>query len=1641
MIAYMFSYTRFFGSMGEDGDDPWLWGPQRLAQELCSTEQPWYPRDKPERFVSFEVLSKNLEKHDVDGELLLTGTGQPLRDLLRDLGADSHQKSNRLHTAIKFLKGRSVAFQRWEASASRPLPSAGPGPLPESTANIPAKPAAAEPVSKSVTNSVANPAAQELKHQAAKRRFEDISMSDGEDCVFLALPESEEPLPPKKKKGKEKKKKKKKRLAPAQLTAVPAFLLPSRSAFSVPTEADIITRPLEPMKPNDGLMTLSTGAVVGFLGITKSPWTEALDPGFSESDSDDSPERTFQVLETERAPGRSLHVNRGMRALLLRQYSRIGHLLTNKFDTAPEPDSFLANQLRRVHSKEYGSSHLADEELFGSLEDDDDEQFDPQTLREIEEEEEEMARMKQQAATLTLSQDVVNRTKAYSLWMEARRVGSSIRLNAAHEKLRGLEVRLAKLRETILDYTWTSERRVRQQGACLEQTIEDKQEVAFRIKLFSSGEPPQKPNLIRPAKPIRRRRERSASLDPLEEELTSDDDEPVPASVPWMTRRNGMRERDVKDATTRMQISTAQIVIGDEHRRAASSSHTPMDLDTDSDEDEVVNNLTPALKSDSKLDDTSKARNKATSLSDEFWLQTLSALITRLFISWYEVGPFRIAELTAARQHPEKVEAQRHRLGAFINLIVQVVPRFPKIMAVDELGGRIQVAMDAQAMRVRQMEQERRDKIEERRHELRRKLASDVPVVGDRSRLIINESKEESDGFIHIGGVPASHIKNHQVEGVRFLWNQIVVPPEQRHGCLLAHTMGLGKTMQVISLLLSILDAANSSDPSVRSQIPEDLRASRTVVVCPSSLALNWRDEILLWDSEKALGDIYILGGTTMSHMDTRMLRESTVEKWSFGGGVLIIGYTLLARLFTAHPSLIGLIHQSAAIVVADEAHNIKTLTTQMRKACVPFKTRARIALTGSPLANNVREYFSMIDWVAPNYLGGYKEFEVRYTTVIQKGLWRNSSPEEKWAARAALKKLSTEIAPKVHRMDMSVLRGELPEKKEFVMFIPPTDLQRLLYDAFTSMLDTQRDTWGAISYLALICAHPQCFIDKAKAVLNGTDGNSDPGSDNEEAEGSSRVIRDQNADIRERRPVMTRNIAQAMIDLASTEDDLSSIDHSWRFKHLMVILEEARAAGEKTIIFSRRIRALTLLEMYLRQRGRRWSRLDGTTPMKDRLPMIKDFNSNKEVDLFLISTKAGGVGLNIYGANRVVILDYEHNPVWEQQAIGRAYRIGQTKPVFVYWFVMWGAHEWKIHNRSVFKNQLAHRVVDNRHNIQSWSQDESASWIRPLWDLDGEVDIRIRTEDGEERTVSVRLTVPKSEAKAIAGKDRIMDRLLGDQETSSQILTVITSDVFEEEDPSLKRRWSVWFYYLVPTFKQYMGRVPWESFAPITESLMSGAPGTMAYWLSEAITVENLPRAYERLTDAVIRLSEPRVLTAFLRALIEPHIFFDASAQFLEAAIASAIDSPLSPLAPMDNLIRPYPVLPAPQVNAERQPAQVGQAPCSGRLLPLTSRKRTPHLPPGFGIQTIYRSSSPTETATISETELYPGGSSRPHFNSIRRSSSRGRKSDMRGSMRNPSTPVGQRCDTIQWRYAAEPRKLGSDSDDLHAIPAAGET
>ncbi|KXJ94786.1 SNF2 family N-terminal domain-domain-containing protein, partial [Microdochium bolleyi] len=118
-------------------------------------------------------------------------------------------------------------------------------------------------------------------------------------------------------------------------------------------------------------------------------------------------------------------------------------------------------------------------------------------------------------------------------------------------------------------------------------------------------------------------------------------------------------------------------------------------------------------------------------------------------------------------------------------------------------------------------------------------------------------SKADDEGFIHVHPEIARRIKMHQVEGVRFLWNQIVQKGGTRQGCLLAHSMGLGKTMQIITLLVAITDASRSEDESIRSQVPEDLQEPRFLILCPPTLVDNWFDELLRWTTEDhALGII-----------------------------------------------------------------------------------------------------------------------------------------------------------------------------------------------------------------------------------------------------------------------------------------------------------------------------------------------------------------------------------------------------------------------------------------------------------------------------------------------------------------------------------------------------------------------------------------------------------------------------------------------------------------------------------------------------------------------------------------------------------------------------------------------------------------
>ncbi|KAM0221754.1 hypothetical protein ACHAPA_001047 [Fusarium lateritium] len=647
-----------------------------------------------------------------------------------------------------------------------------------------------------------------------------------------------------------------------------------------------------------------------------------------------------------------------------------------------------------------------------------------------------------------------------------------------------------------------------------------------------------------------------------------------------------------------------------------------------------------------------------------------------------------------------------------------------------------EIIRDKAAVDLRERENQRIQEQEARRKKLRAALASHGLASGEGTRLIINESKEEDQSLIYVNEHIGPRIKNHQVDGVRFLWNQIVRDSSIRQGCLLAHTMGLGKTMQVITVLVALAEATESKDPSVVAQIPEDLRDSRTLVLCPAALVDNWMDEFLKWAPENLLGELRKV--TASMTLDER---TSTVSAWASGKGVLMVGYPMFQKLLDLSDDLEENLVNRPDVVICDEAHYMKNRFTKTNDACSRFRTKARIALTGSPLSNNVLEYFAMIDWVAPNFLGPYAEFREIYAAPVERGLYHDSSAADKRRAQMKLKALEQLVAPKVHRRTISALKDELPPKQEFILFVPPTEPQKKLYRLYLKGIsreggETQAETFAAINHLGLICTHPRCFEAKVKAVQKGNLTSDDD---------------DKNLD-----KSFPKSMIPDFLKTLQSFRDLDTPSLSLKTELLVTILDEARQAQDKVLIFSQSLLTLDYLQNMCKMQRRSVCRLDGRTPIATRQAQVKDFNEGSK-EVFLISTTAGGVGLNIQGANRVVIFDVRYNPAHELQAVGRAYRIGQQKPVFVYRFMVAGTFEDNLHNRQVFKMQLASRVVDKKNPI---------SWSKRKGDVVAEIRYR-----------------PPIDLKPYLGKDLILDKLISLKENGEAIRSIITTDTFEEED------------------------------------------------------------------------------------------------------------------------------------------------------------------------------------------------------------------------------------------------------------------
>jgi SNF2 family DNA or RNA helicase len=654
-----------------------------------------------------------------------------------------------------------------------------------------------------------------------------------------------------------------------------------------------------------------------------------------------------------------------------------------------------------------------------------------------------------------------------------------------------------------------------------------------------------------------------------------------------------------------------------------------------------------------------------------------------------------------------------------------------------------------------------RDRLVESQHQqssdalMLQNMILDSSSPGDK---IINYLRKPDQEPIFIEAKIAKKMKPYQLEGVQFLWRELTSDPDEAQGCLLAHTMGLGKTMQSIALLRCVDTASQASSENITSQLPRDLqlgaernkRSLRFLIICPSSLLPNWLRELHDWTHESAFGGrrFFSIESTTANAGFMGKLKD-----WAKYGGVLLVGYPIFQRIVNRQAKEVAeeeqsdarkvaevqmsnenmelarrIITEDAELIVADEAHHLKNPQTSTAKAAIEIRSNARIALTGTPMSNDVDEIYALISWVSPGYLGDKAHFSDYFGVPIKNGLYVDSTTYEKRRSTIKLKSLHHEIEPKVHRAGISVLKGELKQKVEFVITVELTEQQSEAYAAtVAALLGATKDLhltsltniFAWLGVLGLLTAHPRCFRQKlltakpppkegtkaaAKAAASRkptstatvqdsgartSGGEPDAAKSNE---GSPEVPGDEN--------VYALGFTEAIVN-ELVEGLTEDIDPALSAKTQLTqkILRLSKKCGDKVLIFSASIPSLDYLSHLLHKERINFGRIDGSMKMSERTKLLDRFKNDREnLDVLLISTRAGGQGLNIQSANRVIIFDFGFNPAWEEQAIGRAYRFGQTKPVFVYRFVAGGTFESNIYNTQMFKTSLASRVVDKKN-------------------------------------------------------------------------------------------------------------------------------------------------------------------------------------------------------------------------------------------------------------------------------------------------------------------------------------------------------
>ena len=479
-------------------------------------------------------------------------------------------------------------------------------------------------------------------------------------------------------------------------------------------------------------------------------------------------------------------------------------------------------------------------------------------------------------------------------------------------------------------------------------------------------------------------------------------------------------------------------------------------------------------------------------------------------------------------------------------------------------------------------------------------------------------------------------IRPHQVSGVSFLWNVLTGSSPALNAA--------ADTAQIDQVRGCILADEPGIGKTLQSiavlcALHRRNKDDRFIVVCPSSLVSNWAKEFDKWIGRASSPKRVVVkkGGEEGLQQIKAFLTVKPNRS-----EVLIISFDFfrMNAALLQHAKQIGLL-------VVDEGHRLKNSAgSQTLSALTSLDCEARLLITGTPIQNKLSEFHAVVSFVCPGILGDLASFRRLYEHPINAANTKSASWQQRADGQARSQALDAITKTfMLRRLQKDILKSMLPPRMELLLFCKPSSMQCDLYKAMTKCASTggqSADALTLLTNLRKLCSHPGLL--------------------------------DENA---------------------STEKSLSG-----KIMVLDSLLQAIRKENpdDKIIIVSNFTSALTVIhDSILKPRKLSFQRLDGTVPLSDRQPMVDSFNRSTPAQCFafLLSSKAGGCGLNLVGANRLVMFDADFNPAIDQQAMARVYRPGQTKPCFVYRFFTVGTVEEVIYQRQHQKGYLSTITVD----------------------------------------------------------------------------------------------------------------------------------------------------------------------------------------------------------------------------------------------------------------------------------------------------------------------------------------------------------